>query len=416
MFRGLKAITISLTAVLLALAGCGEKSTRPEDNIPIRIVDPEDGDVLLNPVNVVARAGIDFGITDVDFKIDGELVWSDDSAPYEYYWNIFGYQNNSEHVIEAVGNAADTSYTSAAVTVTISLEAGLIYVSSYVPNSEQAFGLTNYHNVVFVATGADGVEVLSLVNKTAPQYLSRFESAGQAVKVDVQYPDLFIADLGGGVLRADFSDPDSLIETGRYSIDVLANDVAVSGDLAFVADQNGFIILDNSFPDSLVSLYRTTSVFGQANYLVARNDTIYLTNIEYLHIVNVSSPLSPEVVSSYLTQGAALGVAVIDTFAFVADGVEGVIALSISDPANPEYLARFDVGQSVVSTVEATDSTVFIGTFSGDIFALDYTQADTLRALDNLVIQDANINQLHFDHPYLYAATSRGVSILRFIR
>jgi hypothetical protein len=70
----------------------------------------------------------------------------------------------------------------------------------------------------------------------------------------------------------------------------------------------------------------------------------------------------------------------------------------------------------VVSTVEATDSTLFIGTFSGDIIALDYTQADTLRALDNLVIQDANINELHFDHPYLYAATSRGVSILRFIR
>jgi len=96
--------------------------------------------------------------------------------------------------------------------------------------------------------------------------------------------------------------------------------------------------------------------------------------------------------------------------------VEGVIALSISDPANPEYLARFDVGQAAVSTVEATDSTVFIGTFSGDIIALDYTQADTLRAIDNLVIQDANINQLHFDYPYLYAATSSGVSILRFIR
>ena len=152
MFRGLKTITISLTAVLLALAGCGEKSTGPENNIPIRIVDPEDGDVLRNPVNVVARAGIDFGITDVDFYIDGELVWSDDSAPYEYYWNIFGYQNNSEHVIEAVGNAADSSYTSSAVTVTISLEAGLLYVSSYVPNSEQAFGVTNYQGARFATS------------------------------------------------------------------------------------------------------------------------------------------------------------------------------------------------------------------------------------------------------------------------
>jgi hypothetical protein len=66
--------------------------------------------------------------------------------------------------------------------------------------------------------------------------------------------------------------------------------------------------------------------------------------------------------------------------------------------------------------VEATDSTLFIGTYSGEVIALDYSQADTLRALDNLIIQDVNINQLHFDHPYLFAATSDGVTILRFIR
>jgi hypothetical protein len=235
------------------------------------------------------------------------------------------------------------------------------------------------------------------------------------MKVDVQYPNLYIADRTGGVIRADFSDPDSLMENGLYNIQVQANDVAVSGSLVFVADQNGLIILDNSFPDSLASIYRS-SVFNQSNYVVARNDTAFLTNIEHMHIINASDPLSPEVVFSYQTQGHARGVAVIDSFAFIADGVEGVIALSISDPSNPAFLARYDVGQAVVSTVEATDSTVFIGTFSGDILALDYTQADTLRAMDNLIIQDVNINQLYFDHPYLFAATSESVTILRFIR
>jgi hypothetical protein len=125
--------------------------------------------------------------------------------------NIFGYQNNSEHVVEVVGNAADTSYTSTPVTVTVSLEEGLLFVSTYRPSSGQAFGVVNFQNVMFVATGEGGVEVLSVVDKTAPEYLSRFESAGQALKVDVQYPDLFIADLSGGAIRADFSDPDSLM-------------------------------------------------------------------------------------------------------------------------------------------------------------------------------------------------------------
>jgi hypothetical protein len=156
-------------------------------------------------------------------------------------------------------------------------------------------------------------------------------------------------------------------------------------------------------------------VFNQANYVVARNDTVFLTNIDYLYIINASNPSSPEVVFSYPTQGIAQGVAVIDTFAFIADGDQGVIALSISDPENPEYLAGY-ITQGAVSTVEAADSTLFVGTYSGEVVALDYTQADTLRVLDNMVIQDANINQVHFDHPYLFAATSEGVTILRFIR
>jgi hypothetical protein len=414
MLNGMKKITTFAAVGLLFVIGCDDKPTGPEDEIPIRIVAPADNSVLLNPVTIIARTGSGFDIDAVDFYIDETLAWTDNSAPYEYYWNIFGYENNSEHVVEVVGNAADTSYTSTPVTVTVSLEEGLLFLSTYRPNSGQAFGVVNFNNAMFVATGEGGVEILSVVDKTVPEYLSRFESAGQAMKVDVQYPDLFIADLSGGVIRADFSDPDSLMENGLYNIQVQANDVAVSENLVFVADQNGFIILDNSLPDSLVSLYRS-SVFNQSNYVVARNDTAFLTNIEHMHIINASDPSSPEVIFSYSTPGGALGVAVIDTFAFIADGTEGVIALSISDPQNPEYLAGY-VTQGAVSTVEATDSTLFIGTYSGEVIALDYTQADTLRALDNLVIQDVNINQLHFDFPYLFAATSESVTILRFIR
>jgi len=410
----MKVITALATVALLFVFACDDNPTEPEDNIPIRITAPADGAVLLNPVTIIARTGRDFGIDEVDFYIDDVLISTDGTAPYEYYWNIFGYENNSGHEIYAVGRSSDSSYTSTTVCVTISLEDGLSFVSTYRPNSGQAFGVVNYQNVLFVATGEGGVEVLDIVDKTAPEYLSRFESAGQALKVDAQYPDLFVADLSGGVIRADFSDPDSLIENGLYNVQVQANDVAAFGDLVFVADQNGLIILDNSFPDSLAYIYRS-SIFNQSNYVVARNDTAFLTNIEYLHIVNASDPLSPEVVFSYPTQGSARGVAVIDSFAFIADGVEGVIALSISDPTNPAFLARYDAGEAVVSTVEATDSTVFIGTFSGDIVALDYTQADTLRALDNFVTS-VGINQLHFDHPYLYAATSESVTILRFIR
>lgn len=414
MCKRLKTFLLLTTAISLLLISCGDESTKPEDNIPIRITTPDDGDVLFNPVTIVAQTGSDFSITDVEFLIDDELVWIDNDRPFEYYWNIFGYQNNSEHVIEAVGYAEDTTYTSDPVTVTISLEEGLLFVSAYRPNSGQSFGVVTYQNIMFVATGEGGVEVIDILDKTYPAYISRFESAGQAWKVDVRYPDIFIADLGGGVFRADFSDPDSLVQNGSYSIQVQANDIAVSDNLVFVADQNGFIILDNSSSDSLLSVYRST-LFSGSNYVVARNDTAFMTNIDNLYNINASDPGSPTIVSTYNTPGNARGAAVIDTFVFIADGTEGVIALSISDPQNPEYLARY-ITQGAVSAVEATDSILFIGTYSGDMIALDYTQPDTLHLFDNLVIQDVNINELHYSHPYLFAATSDGINILRFIR
>jgi hypothetical protein len=414
MCKGLKTILVWTAVISFLFIGCGEESTKPEDGIPIRIVSPDDGDVLFNPVYVVAQTGSGFSITDVEFLIDDEHVWIDNDRPFEYYWNIFSYENNSEHVIEAVGYAEDTTYTSDPVTVTISLDEGLLFVSAYVPNSGQAFGVEAYQNIMFVATGQEGVELINIIDKSMPTYLSRFESAGQALKVDVLYPDLFIADLSGGVFRADFSDSVSLVQNGSYSIQVQANDIAVSNELLFVADQNGFIILDNTLTDSLVSLFRS-NLFSGSNYVVARNDTAFMTNIDNLYIIGASNPGSPTIVSTYNTPGNARGAAVIDTFLFVADGIEGVMALSISDPENPRYLARYAT-QGAVSTVEAADSTLFAGTFSGDIIALDYTQSDTLRLLDVHVIEGVYINQLKFDFPYLYAATSQGVSVLRFIR
>jgi len=413
MCKGLKSFLLPAICVSFLLIGCGDESTKPEDNVPIRIVSPDEGDVIFNPVTIMVQTGSSFSITDVEFYIDGELAWIDNSRPFEYYWNIFGYQNNSEHVIEAVGFAEDTSYTSDPVTVTISLDEGLLFVSAYVPNSGQAFGVVTYQNIMFVATGQEGVEVIDILDKTMPTYVSRFESAGQALKVDLRYPHLFLADLSGGVVRADISDPDSLTEAGLYNIEVQAIDVAVSNDMAFVADQNGFIILDNTLTDSLVSIFRS-DLFSGSNCVAARNDTAFITNLSNLYIINASTPDSPEIVFAYQSSGAR-GVAVIDTFVFVANGDQGVIALSISDPQNPEYLAGF-VTQGAASTVEAADSTLFVGTFSGDVIALDYTQPDTLRLVDNHVIEGVLINDLIFDSPYLYAATSQGVNILRFIR
>ncbi len=407
---------VIILPILPFLLGCdGDKGTEPPEPVPIKITNPSNNATLEDPVTVMATAGSGFSFTQVDFYIDGDSVWSDNSVPYQYYWNIFVYPGSSQHTIHAIGHAADTSYTSASITVNVVITHGFSFLSAYQPNSQQAFGVVNYQDILFVATGAAGLEVLDISNKVSPRYLSRYDSPGQAMKADLTYPYVFIADFSEGVTRADFTDLDSLVQRGIYTTQALANDVAVSENYLFVAENDGFSIVDFSDPNSLNFINKISFAVGdQPQYVVARGDTAFIVALEKFYIVDCTTPTSPQILSAFVTDGLARSVAVIDTLAFIADGPEGVSVLSISDPANPTEVARYVTGQQI-NAVAAGDSTLFAGGLAGGIYALDYSTPDTLRLIDQFDSSNS-IHELHFDFPYLYVATSGNINILRFVR
>ncbi len=400
--------------ILPLLFGCdGDNSTEPSEPTPIRITSPSNNATLEDPVTVVATAGSGYSFTRVDFYIDGDSVWSTNSAPYQYYWNIFVYPSNSQHTIRAIGHAADTSYTSTAVNVNVVITRGFSFLSAYAPNSQQVFGVVNDQDVLFLSTGPEGLEVLDISNRVSPRYLSRYDSPGQAMKADLTYPYVFIADFSEGVTRVIFTDLDSLVQRGIYTTQALANDVAVSENYLFVAENDGFSIVDFSDPNSL-NFINKVSFEDQPQYVVARGDTAFIAALEKFYIVDCTIPTSPQILSAFVTDGLARSVAIIDTFAFIADGSEGVSALSINDPTDPVEVARYATGEQI-NAVAAGDSTLFAGGLAGGIYALYYSTADTLRIIDQFD-SGYSVHELHFDFPYLYVATSGKVDILRFVR
>jgi hypothetical protein len=402
------------STLILFIIGCHSKTTEPGETAPIRISSPQNGDTLEEPVYIVAVAGTDYTFSRVDFYIDGDSVWSDNAPPYQYYWNVFVYTGSTEHTLEAVGHATDSTYTSDPVEVTVLIVPGFAFLSAYAPNTGVVYGVTSYQNALFVATGDPGLEVIDMTDKGAPRYRSRYDSFGQAVKAAVQYPYIYIADGDPGALRVDFSDVDSLILEGTYNTPGLATDVAVSGDYLYVADLDNLAIADISVPDTLIPINNVSLTGGTVNYVVARGDTAFVTDVENFYIIDLTNPSLPDILSTSQTSGNAQGIAVMDSFAFVADGVEGVKAYSISNPHNPRFVARYAVDQGA-STLDVGDSTLFVGTFVGDVYALDYSQPDTLVLVDRF--DTANlIWQVHSAPPYVYVATNSNVNILRFLR
>ena len=406
-----KKLTILFLATAL-LAGCGDKTTEPGDPTPIRITSPANNSTLSDPATVAAAAGEGYAFDRVDFYIDGDSVWTDLSAPFGYYWNVYIYSGNTQHTLYVVGHTADTSYTSVVINVNIAFVSGFSFVSVYVPSSQACYGVSNYLDVMFAATGPDGLELIDISNKTSPGYISRYDSPGLAMKADVSYPYVFVADRDAGVLRLNFSNANSLVLAGRFDTPGLANDVAISGNYLYIADQDGLAIVDITQSDSLIAVNRVSLASGEVNFVVARGDTAYVTDNSNLYIIDLTDPYSPDIIATISTPGQSQCVAIADTFVFVADGTEGIISLSINNPSTPLSTYAF---QQAVSSVDTGDSTLFAGTFGDGIFAFDYSQPDTLRIIDQFSIQDL-VYQVHSDPPYLYVATSGNVNILRYFR
>lgn len=405
-----KLIALFLTAAL-AFTACDDNTTNPPTVItPLRISSPSSGSTLRDKQVIHAVAGEGYSYTRIDFLVDGDSIFSDASAPYDYQWNIFEYESGSSHSLQVRGFTADTTYLSSTVSVQLSFTSGFSLVSTYSSLSQQANGVINYGDAIFVSNGVNGLELIDISSISSPVFRSRYSTSGYALHADIEYPYVYIADRDQKVLQADFSDPDTILPLFTYTSQSQVSDVAVSANYLFVAETDGLSIL------RLFNLnpYSRQSFSDHLNYVVARHDTAFIVGNSSFFIVDCTNPNSSEIIGSYDNLSLAQGAAVIDTFAFVASSGAGLVALSIANPENPRELARYNPGQSIV-TVDVGDGILFAGASTGQVYALDYHIAGTISLLH--LFNDGNqIKEIDYKDNYLFVAATSNVDILRFIR
>ncbi|HOL38872.1 MAG TPA: Ig-like domain-containing protein [Dictyoglomaceae bacterium] len=114
-FLLLKIFTVSF--LLIFLSGCTPKDTAPPS---VSITFPPNNATVSGPVDIIASATDNVGVSRVEFYIDGSKVGEDTQAPYEYSWDTDTLQYNSTHSIKAKAyDSAGNTGESQAVTVTI---------------------------------------------------------------------------------------------------------------------------------------------------------------------------------------------------------------------------------------------------------------------------------------------------------
>ena len=86
----------------------------------VSLTAPANGATVSGSVKLTASATDNVGVTQVEFLIDGALVGTDTTSPYEYTWNSAAAANGTHALVARATDAAGNSTSSSTVSVTVS--------------------------------------------------------------------------------------------------------------------------------------------------------------------------------------------------------------------------------------------------------------------------------------------------------
>jgi hypothetical protein len=218
--------------------------------------------------------------------------------------------------------------------------------------------------------------VVDISDPTTPTLAGGYDTAGHAFDVAVSGDYAYVADEDNGLVIVDvggpiFKNSSSLVLAGSYDTAGEANGVTVSGDHAYVADmENGLVVVDISNPTTptLAGSYTTA---GSAWDVAVSGDYAYVTDYENgLVVVDISDPTAPTFVGSYAAAGNVMGVVVSGNHAYVANRYNGILILDISDPTTPALAGSYDTDNSAWDVAVSGDY-AYVADYREDLVVVD---------------------------------------------
>ena len=152
----------------------------------------------------------------------------------------------------------------------------------------------------------------------------------------------------------DTIDPENLIVVGSLSGLSMAQALGAAGNHVYVGDEDGMHIVDVSIPNSptVVTVHPTSSNVGERSELIVEDELVYfirnrlnsgaLTVWNDLEIIDVSEPGSPMEIGVIEGSSLAYKLEVADGQVFVV-GVSGLRVIDVADPSTPFEVSLFEL-------------------------------------------------------------------------
>lgn len=198
---------------------------------------------------------------------------------------------------------------------------------------------------------------------TAPSLseIGAYDTPGGAEDVAVSGNYAYVADGWMGLRVIDISNPANPQEVGAFAaLDYdSAYGVAVSGNYAYIAFEKGLRIVDISDP---TKPQEKGAYDPQLGYWDMFHDVAIAGDYAYvadsgsgLRIIDIANPAAPQQVGVYDTPGQPYGVALSGNYAYVADSLAGLQVIDISTPSNPQPVGAYDTQQYAEGVAVAGD-------------------------------------------------------------
>ena len=195
-----------------------------------------------------------------------------------------------------------------------------------------SFGVAAQGDYAYVADFAAGLRVISVADPAHPTEVGYYDTPGHADGVAVVGNLAYVSDGDSGLRVISVADPAHPTEVGHCGTLGYAREVDVVGDYAYVAHDSGLSVIsvaDPAHPTEVGSYHTQYGAFGVA----VAGAYAYVGNSEGLWVISISDPTQPSWVGRYITSG--MGVAVQDSYVYVAAASAGLRVVSVTDPANP---------------------------------------------------------------------------------
>ncbi|MDD5088540.1 MAG: T9SS type A sorting domain-containing protein [bacterium] len=243
--------------------------------------------------------------------------------------------------------------------------------------SMTSFGVSVQGSYAYVASGEAGLAVINIGNPTSPSVTGFCDTPGYTFAAVAEGNIVYVIDRFPSALRViDISNSAAPTESGFWSTPADAYDVDISGSHAYVADSYGLHVIDISNPSSptQVGFFNTPTFFA---FGVAVQDSFAYVALGDggLFIFNISDPTSPGPPVGFYnisSQAVALGVSVHGMYAYVAYYEDGLRIIDIGDPTNPIEVGYCDTSGDA-SHVTIANQHAFIADHHGGLRVIDIT-------------------------------------------